>query len=208
MDDKNLKALNTLCTKLAQVFNDFYIMKNGYILSNNLDSPYLIKIDDCYVDLFSKLIGDFDIVHILDMRAFKKILSVNEDLSLTKSFYKIITLPSQKKEIVSILSKYTDDIKKIDTWLPFKLSDDKDDNEKLINDLFKKNILVNFLPKDNEKGPFIIFSKSLLPLITEKNYTDVEYASFKKMDSLYVIIFQVSLPLFHMYMIHHYIPFL
>ena len=196
LDDKDIKKLEKLCIKISNVFTDFYILKNGYLVSLDVTKPFIIQIDEDYVHLFEELCGKFKILHLWDIKNFKKDMN---------NYISEVTSNTEATKVVNLLSERIDIINKCDKWESFKLSDSDEDNEKLILSLFKKNDYINFKPIDNLDGPEIILTKSLLPLVSEKNYEDLYYAS-KKLDSdLYAIIFDFKFTMFKLYMVHHYI---
>lgn len=210
MDAKRQKQLEGLCIKLGQVYTDFYILKNGYIVSMDIELPYLIMLSEDQVNLFKECCGEFIVIHFFDIRKFKKSLIQKEgdkDFIDIKTTYEILDQKSKITKVVNMASRYTDDIKKIENWMSFRFSQDSITNDNIVNDLFVKNNSINFLPEDNKNGPEVMITKSLLPSITEKNYSEVCYGSIKKLEDLFCIILHIKLPLFHLYMIHHYIPF-
>lgn len=226
LDKKQQTSINTLLTKMTYVFTDFYIIATGYVLSMNKDKPFLIEINDDQVNLFKLLLGEFDILHILNSRDFKKaivsyfeLLDNKSDYSSEDEFisfcnicksniqlhYEIIESNLKKKEIINKLDEKLNILNSDIEWKSFRLSDDEETNSELMIDIFKNNNYNNFKPVDSD-GPDIILTKSLLPLVNEKNYTDVCYTSSKVDDDLYLIIFDLDFSLFRLYMFHYYIP--
>lgn len=226
LDKKQQNAINTLLTKITYVFTDFYIISTGYIISMDKDKPYLIEISDEQVNLFKLLLNEFNILHILNSRDFKKAITSYFELwdnksdytseeefishcniceSNIKNHYEIIESNLQKKEIVSKLDSKLELLNSNNDWKSFLLSGDEDINAELINDIFKNNNYKNFKPVDSD-GPELILTKSLLPLVTEKNYNNLCYTSSKVDENLYLIIFDLDFDLFRLSMFHYYIP--
>lgn len=197
LDEKDTKKLLNLCTKLSNIFTDFYILKNGYILSTNIDKPFVVQVEQTYIEWFEKLCGKFKILHIWDVRKFKK---------ETNNYFCNVSSRTEENKIVETLSSRINEINLHTEWENFILSKNADDNEKLILSLFKKNDYVNFKPNDTDDSPDIILTKSLLPLVSEKNYTDLYYSSRKINLELYVIVFDFQFSLFRLYMLHNYVP--
>lgn len=210
MDEKNGKKLYNICTKLTTVYTSFYITKNGYILSTDKEKPFLIQLNDDTLSLFIEACGEFKLIHIKDVRIFKKGLPVKlkneEDRIDIKTTFREVTSDNEKRNVLILLNERLEDINLCKKWEKFILSDDSENNEELILSLFKENNYINFTPKDNIDGPDIIMTKSLIPLVSEKNYTDLYYSSRKKGDNLYMIIFDFQFELFRLCMFHHYIP--
>ena len=210
MDPKKQKDLSNLCIKIGQIYTDIYILKTNIVLSMNIELPYIISLTEEQTNLFKEYCGDFKVLHIPDVRLFKKVLIQKEEEEgeiAPSSTYEILELPSKITKVVNMQSRYLEDIRKVEKWIPFHFYNDEKDNLHMMDELFIKNNSVNLLPEDHPDGPEIMLTKSLLPAITEKNYTDLSYATLKKMDNLYCIIFYIRLPLFSLCMIHHYIPF-
>ena len=253
LDKKDGKKLCQLCIKMTNVFNDIYISTNGYIISTDIEKPFLIQIDDTQIQLFKSLLEDFKFLRIWNLKEFKRYMekyleivtaetddvrnnyiakiicenklncikdkfSQTEDITpeisnriteiLHQEMYKythIVTSKVETKQLVDLLSKYINEINSISEWDNFLLSDNETENEELILSLFKKNDYINFLPKHSD-GPEIILTKSLLPLVSEKNYTSLYYATKKLRSDLFLIVFDFDFDMFRLYMLHHYIP--
>lgn len=196
LDDKQKKKLITMCTKISNVFNDFYVLTTGYCISMDIEKPFIVQLDHEYIDLFKGAIGEFTVLHICNVKEFKKELT---------DFYEVITSKTDIKKLANLLTERITLINTCDEWEKFLLSDNEEENEKLMLNLFKKNDYINFQP-NNSDGPEIILTKSLLPIVSEKNYTDLYYATKKIQSDLYLIVFDFQFSLFRLYMLHYYIP--
>lgn len=196
MDDKIKKKHDNLCTKITQVFTDLYITKQGYILSKSKEKPFIIQLDEEQVKWFEEANGEFNILHISKIREYKK----------TGECVEKVTSKTETSEILQILEERLGYINQCDKWEKFILSQNDDENEKLIMTLFKMNNYIDFHPSDNPSSPELILTKSLLPLVSEKNYTDLYYASKTVGKNLFMIVFDFQFTMFRLYMIHHYIP--
>ena len=196
LDDKQKKKLITMCTKISNVFNDFYVLTTGYCISMDIEKPFIVQLDHEYIDLFKGAIGEFTVLHICNVKEFKKELT---------DFYEVIISKTDIKKLANLLTERITLINTCDEWEKFLLSDNEEENEKLMLNLFKKNDYINFQP-NNSDGPEIILTKSLLPIVSEKNYTDLYYATKKIQSDLYLIVFDFQFSLFRLYMLHYYIP--
>lgn len=213
MDPKDSKKLYSLLSKTSNVFTDIYITVNGYIVTMDIEKPFLIQVDDKWIRLLSELLGQFRIIHIPDLKNFKKAMkgpSAKDDKEdwpkLEDQYYEVVQ-NDEINGVTSLLTNRINEINSCDNWESFVLSDNADENMKLIRSLFVENNYISFSPKDNSDSPDIIMTKSLIPLVNEKNYTDLYYST-KKIDSdLYMIIFDLQFDLFRVYMYHYYIPF-
>lgn len=218
LEKKEKKRIQDIFTKITRIYTNFYILKNGYIISLNIETPYLIQLDIDDISLFKKLFGEFSIIHITDLKYFKKIVTnffENDSLESTDIFnYKeALNLTDlfdikekEEKNVLSKLEEYLTHINSCDKWNDFKLSENEIENDKMIESVFVKNNYIEFQPQNN-KHPSLVFTKSLLPLVTEKNYRDVTYATAEIYKNLYIIIFSFEFTLFRIYMLHNYISF-
>lgn len=199
LNEKDEKKLLNLCTKMSNVFNDIYILQQGYVLSLDVEKPFIIQLDKEYIDFFEELCGSFKILHLWDIKKFKK--EKDKD-----TYIKIVSSNSETQMVVNKLSEYIENINKCTSWENFTLSDDEDKNAQLLLSLFKNNDYINFKPNDIKESPDIILTKSLLPLVTNKNYTDLYYSTHKIDSDLFLIVFDFDFSLFKLYMCHYYIP--
>lgn len=211
--DKGKKTIYNLLIKVSSIFNDFYIFKQGYFISADIEKPFLIQLDNGYISLFTELCGDFKILRVTDVKNFKKSLTEpktekekEKDWPITENYFYSVISNSEVEKITEILKEKINEVNACTKWERFELSDVREENMKLLISLFKENNYINFLPKDNMDGPDIILTKSLLPLVSEKNYTELYYASKKKNSNLYLIVFDFQFSMFRLFMFHYYIP--
>lgn len=205
IDKKSITKFCNFITKISAIYNDFFILNTGYILSLNIEKPYVFFISDEYMEIFNKIFGEFKILHILDSKTLKKVLSEMEDeIPDISSYISREISSSNKMALMIMIQDRLSEIQKC-TWNKFILSNDNDENTKLISSIFDNNDYINFTPKDNLESPDIILTKNILPMVTAKNYTNLYYSSFKKSDSLYVIVFNFKYPPYDLYMVHYYI---
>lgn len=218
MELKEKKNLYEILVKLSNIFNDFYITKNNFVISLDSEKPFLIELNEVTLKLFVQLCGEFKILRIFDLKNFKKALQqqidsekatkkeINQDKILDiNNYYSLVEKESESKKVTNLLDIRMKEINNCKSWEPFVLSQDEEGNAKLIISLFKDNDYITFLPVGTDNSPELILTKSLLPLVSEKNYTNLYYSSQKIDDGLYVIIFDFQFTLFRLYMIHYYI---
>ena len=242
ISDKDKKTIYNLLVKVSNIFSEFYIFKNGYFISSDIEKPFVIQLDTSYIELFKELCGDFKILRITDVKNFKKSLtspklkkdelnSLKEEYQMyvlesgdsvepfdeyikkyqdewpvTENYFYSVISNSESETITKLLSERITETNKCSNWERFELSENPDENTKLLLSLFKENNYINFLPKDNMDGPDIILTKSLLPLVSEKNYTDLYYSSRKENSNLFLIVFDFQFSMFRLFMFHYYIP--
>lgn len=195
LDEKEQKKLYQLCTKISYAYTECYITNQGYILSMDKTKPFVILLEESQLELFTKLCGDFKILHITGIKDFKK----DMDTGIEK-----VTSNAQTKRIIGLLDEYLNNINSCENWESFILSDDEEENQKLLASVFKDNNFVNFKPKDID-GPDIILTKSLLPNVSATNSSDLYYSTRQINDKLYLITFDFQFDVFRMYMLHFYI---
>ena len=225
-----VKKLYELCTKITYVFTDFYVLKQGYIISLKIDEPFVIELNDNTIKLFQHVHGDdFSILNIENVREYKKCLQyiwfpkkvdeskgdkpiTPEELNYRQehynellSHYNVVTSKLVTNTVVGTLERRLRDIRSCDKWDAFILSNKEEENEKIIESIFKNNDYTKFQPIQTPNGPYIILTKSLLPLVSEKNYTDLYYTSKQLSENLFLIIFDFDFSLFRLFMLHHYI---
>lgn len=194
LDSKSEKQLHKLCVKMNYVFNDIYILKQGYVISLDKEKPFIIQLGDKDLMLFSDLVGEFKILHIPNLKDFKKDMENNiQEVTSTK----------EQKEIINLLNERIKALNDVKHWKEFILSNNEEENEKLIYSLFANNDYINF--KSDEDDSELILTKSLLPLVSEKNYDDLNYSSQKVDTDLYLMIFDFQFEMFRLYMFHYYI---
>ena len=51
-DTKKMKKFLDVCTKVTNVYNDFYLFKNGYCVSTDIEKPFVVQLDDTQVEYF------------------------------------------------------------------------------------------------------------------------------------------------------------
>lgn len=221
INKEDTKKLSTLLTKLSNVFNDFYVFKNGYVISTNLEnSAFVAQINlENDVKLFQDLVGDFKLLHVWDCKKLKKalteLLELNDNNSTEESedsnisiseYVTAVVSETDIKSVTSLLDEKLNKFNEIDKWENFQLSDNEEENEKLILSLFKQNNYVNFTPKGDEETPQeVILTKAILPLVSEKNYTQLYYQCKKLDNNLYNLIFDFDFDYFRLFMFHNFV---
>lgn len=86
MEAKRLKKIYTLLSKITNLFTSFYITRNGYIFTKDIEKPFLVQIDDNYLSIFEELFGKFNIVAVYDIKILKKFLMVQKKKMIQKHF--------------------------------------------------------------------------------------------------------------------------
>lgn len=196
-DTKDQKKFLDVCTKITNVYNNFYLFKNGYCVSTDIEKPFVIQLDEIQIKYFIDTFGEFKLLRITDVRKYKK--------EPDKYFYKVDS-KTEYNRVLSTLTKYLDIINQCDKWEKFILSPDEEKNVEIIESIFKSNDYFKFNPIGDFKGPDVILTKSLFPLVTVKNWADLYYSAKKISDELYVIIFDFQFTMFRVYSVHYYVP--
>jgi hypothetical protein len=209
---KRLKKLHELCVKISNLFEECYIVKDGTIVSLDPERPSMLQITPDNTGLFSEYLGDESetpYYYLSNLKDFK--VSLKESIEkyeegFTKS--KLLYIPKksteEKNAIMALIAKRKNAMTNSTHWKKFLLSNDPKENEKLIDHLFKKNSFIEFVP-DNAETAFIILTKPFIPMVTEKNYTSLYYSTEVAGDNLFLLMFDIDLPLFRLSTFHYYV---
>lgn len=193
LDEKQLKKFTNLITKLSNVFSDCYFVKSGYVVTLDVEKPFIVQIDLSYIDMMIDVLGEFGIARIDNLKEFKK--------DMTTHFY-VVKSEKEKNNVLSYIDSKMKQLSDMENWKSFINS--KEDDVEVIESLFKLNTYIEFKPADVD-GPAIILTKSLIPMVTEKTCDALYYSAKKLADNLYIIIFDFQFELFRLIMFHNYI---
>ena len=235
LEKRLLTKLYKILTKLGTLFNEFYITMDGKIVTNDIDKPYYILVEDEYMELFNTIFGEYEIIFIPDFRAFKKCIkelelsykakkasanmsdeemetmAVQDEDSVPPMerlpyLYKKLEEKHELEEIKKILAERADMVLKAETWKVFQFSSDPSVNEELLTMMFDQNDYVRFSPTDRTDSPDIIMTKALIPLVTMKNIGDLYYNTRQITEEVSLLTFDFFFEMFQLYSFHHYIP--
>jgi hypothetical protein len=170
-----------------------YIINNQYVIGGseseeNNSGYYLCRLSPCVIEVCKDLFDSNKIYYISNIKNAKD--KLNDYLSEVKN-------KSEIEDINKRIQDMLDCINKTETWKSFNFSEND------ITNLFENNISMNLF-QDNKKIPEITISKSLFPLVTEKNVSDLYYniTTDKEYNELIV---SLDFPLFQLYMVYKYI---
>lgn len=214
--EKEIKAiitkLNNLFIKINSIFTDIYITKTGYIISMNIEKPFLVHLSSEYIDLVDKyILNGKNIIHITNTREYKKEWSdtktieeviIFENLKMSKYIKDI--LPVEHKNVIDRLDLLLGYVNNINNWKLFKL-----DNEKM-EDIFNNNKHIEYVDEEI-KNPPVIITKELMPTVTLKTsdnilMTIVDMTTIdEKYKGLYMLVFNIESNLFTLYSINNFI---
>ena len=212
-DKKELAKLYDICGKIENVFKDVYITSNGYVIGYEHGDPYLITFSDPVevCNDFFKVCGLFRVLHINDMRNFRKFFSPRDPKTTgtIDDYYNIVDSKPEIEKIKQTLSEKINSINSINNWESFIIKDDENLANDIVEALFANNQQIEFKPIsiDDEDNPIVMLTKSIIPLITKKNIGNLYYTTKKENKDLYLIIFNIELEYFRLNMIYYYIPF-
>lgn len=182
-----------LLTKLSNLYSDMYLINNTYVLAGNESSTnnrgeYFCILNPDMTKLCNDVFDKSKIYYISNIKKAKVSLDeyseevkLNNTIDLLKS-----TLKENQKSILSISN-----------WEKLSLSEEE------INKIFEERETIELF-KDNDSIPNITISKSIFPLITEKNISDVYYV-IKQNNEINELILSLDFPLFQLYMFYTYI---
>lgn len=180
-----------LLVKVSNVFStDMYIVNNTYLIAGkksdeNCMGYYLCRLSPDMTNLCNEKLNGEKIYFISNIKNAKDNLS---DFS---------TEINDDKTILEIRKKIDDLLNKInakETWEKFKFSKTDIDN------LFVNNLSFDIF-KDNDKIPNITISKSVFPLLTEKNVSDLYYKVYLNNEYTTFVV-SLDFPMFQLYMVY------
>lgn len=212
MELKQRKKLYTLFSKMTTIFPSFYIIKPYYVVTKESGKPYMAELDEKWIPLLEEFFGEFTVLHVKDIKLVKKVIAGPTRKDDPETFPKLedqfyhVTNPRELFEVKELFTSRMKSVTDTPKWESFLLSEDPEENEKLLKSLFVDNSYVNFKPKGDEFVPMIILTTSLIPLVSEKNYNNLYYCCKKVIEGLYEIIFDFQFEMFRLYMYHTYIP--
>lgn len=220
---KKMKNILNFFVKIANVFNNFYLFKHGYMISDDSSSSWMVRITDpeC-LEYIQLCFGDFKIIHIKDVKTLKKFMSEISYEQLTtgyvwdsgnaevdeafKAVIEKVETPSVIKKVEKILQNYVDRLNVVSEWNEFMKPYENDSKDAFIKRFFTMNNSIEYQPLDLPKSPVIILAKVCFPLLTEKNCDDMYYSTVQINGDLFNIIFYLNYDLFDIYTMLFYIP--
>lgn len=158
-------SIEDLFTKLSAIFkNDFYIIENTYLLGGDISEErnptrFIIRLDPVYVNSIVDRFDNNPFIYIKESRKWKDDSELYTDLKISDDIRKTI---SNSKDL------FVDRIDKIENWNSFNFT------EESLHDIFK-------LGKTFALNENILLSKTMFPMVTEKNATNLYY-NIKKPD--------------------------
>lgn len=193
----------TLLTKLKNVFKtDMYIIENLYCIggeeseSKNVGTNICILPFETCVYLQDKFGKHNQVIYIPNIANAKKFYNTAQEYLYFKTNIDALT----KKELLNRSKILNDKIRKVSTWKSFNFTSEE------IKALFtdKEGII---LFSDDKELPEVYVSKSIYPMITEKNIANLYYSPTKedKKNNIYGFITSFDTKFFQLYSLINYI---
>lgn len=206
-DNEERTLIGKVFTKLVKVMTDIFIMKNGDVISLDINYPYLVKLDKETAEALFYLFDDFgSMIHIPNAREFKKYVCPSKadlekgiDLEEYRKKALQVRLNSEHSKVLARTQYYYDLNGILHDWHKLDLS------EAQVKDIFVENNYFKFTPEDVDDVP-VILTKEAFPLVTEKNVNIVEYSARQYSNELNLISFRCDIGLFTSQSFNFYIP--
>ena len=206
-DNEERTLIGKVFTKLVKVMTDIFIMKNGDVISLDINYPYLVKLDKETTEALFYLFDDFgSMIHIQNAREFKKYVCPSKadlekgiDLEEYRKKALQVRLNSERSKVLARTQYYYDLNGILHDWHKLDLS------EAQVKDIFVENNYFQFTPEDVDDVP-VILTKEAFPLVTEKNVNIVEYSARQYSNELNLISFRCDIGLFTSQSFNFYIP--
>lgn len=206
-DNEERTLIGKVFTKLVKVMTDIFIMKNGDVISLDINYPYLVKLDKETTEALFYLFDDFgSMIHIPNAREFKKYVCPSKadfekgiDLEEYRKKALQVRLNSERSKVLARTQYYYDLNGILHDWHKLDLS------EAQVKDIFVENNYFQFTPEDADDVP-VILTKEAFPLVTEKNANIVEYSARQYSNELNLISFRCDIGLFTSQSFNFYIP--
>ena len=206
-DNEERTLIGKVFTKLIKVMTDIFIMKNGDVISLDINYPYLVKLDKETTEALFYLFDDFgSMIHIPNAREFKKYVCPSKadlekgiDLEEYRKKALQVRLNSERSKVLARTQYYKDLNGILHDWHKLDLS------EAQVKDIFVENNYFQFTPEDTDDVP-VILTKEAFPLVTEKNANIVEYSARQYSNELNLISFRCDIGLFTSQSFNFYIP--
>lgn len=206
-DNEERTLIGKVFTKLVKVMTDIFIMKNGDVISLDINYPYLVKLDKETTEALFYLFDDFgSMIHIPNAREFKKYVCPSKadlekgiDLEEYRKKALQVRLNSERSKVLARTQYYYDLNGILHDWYKLDLSEDQ------VKDIFVENNYFQFTPEDVDDVP-VILTKEAFPLVTEKNVNIVEYSARQYSNELNLISFRCDIGLFTSQSFNFYIP--
>ena len=182
-----------LLVKIKNIFStDIYLINNQYIIAGEKSSEDNLGYSLCVLspDIINICNNSFDPCKIYYI---KNITNAKDDLENNISEVSSYS----EKELVNYSLEEVINIKnKIETWDSFNFT------EKQLDELFEDNMTINLF-KDTDI-PSVTISKSLFPLVTKKNVSDLYYSVIQDLQYINLMI-SFDFPLFQLYILYRYL---
>lgn len=183
-----------ILVKVTNIFTtDIYLINNHYIIGGDKSNKenigyYLCSLSPEVSEVCNERFDSNKIYY------FQNAKNAKDDL---ESNVNEVTKDNELNQVKIMLNNILDLVKKTDTWNKFNFSEE--DVKRIFDD--KQSIE---LFSDFNDIPTVTVSKTLFPLTTEKNVSDLYYNTFKYEDYVQLLI-SLDYPLFQLYMLYKYI---
>lgn len=196
------KVIRDLLVKINKVFPvDLYIIHNRLIYAGpkseeSISGNYLCILEEKFEKALGSQLQCNKTYYVDDVREAKD--DFENHVKMLDDISNIEYIIHRVRALRGVLSMITD-------WISFKEVVDEDNQTDFLK-LFTNNDTIELKDIKNNT-PSVTIGKSLLPLVTEKNYENLFYNIYKSDDSdLYIITFNFHFTHFQLYMMYYFIP--
>lgn len=196
------KVIRDLLVKINKVFPvDLYIIHNRLIYAGpkseeSISGNYLCILEEKFEKALGSQLQCNKTYYVDDVREAKD--DFENHVKMLDDISNVEYIVHRVRALRGVLSMITD-------WISFKEVVDEDNQTDFLK-LFTNNDTIELKDIKNNT-PSVTIGKSLLPLVTEKNYENLFYNIYKSDDSdLYIITFNFHFTHFQLYMMYYFIP--
>lgn len=196
------KVIRDLLVKINKVFPvDLYIIHNRLIYAGpkseeSISGNYLCILEEKFEKALGSQLQCNKTYYVDDVREAKD--DFENHVKMLDDISNVEYIVHRVRALRGVLSMITD-------WISFKEVVDEDNQTDFLK-LFTNNDTIELKDIKNNT-PSVTIGKSLLPLVTEKNYENLFYNIYKSEDSdLYIITFNFHFTHFQLYMMYYFIP--
>lgn len=196
------KVIRDLLVKINKVFPvDLYIIHNRLIYAGpkseeSISGNYLCILEEKFEKALGSQLQCNKTYYVDDVREAKD--DFENHVKMLDDISNVEYIIHRVRALRGVLSMITD-------WISFKEVVDEDNQTDFLK-LFTNNDTIELKDIKNNT-PSVTIGKSLLPLVTEKNYENLFYNIYKSDDSdLYIITFNFHFTHFQLYMMYYFIP--
>lgn len=196
------KVIRDLLVKVNKVFpTDLYIIHNRLVYAGpkseeDISGNYLCILEEKFENSLSSQLKPDKTYYIDNIKEAKD--DFENHIKMVDNLREVEYIAHKVRALRGLISDITE-------WTSFKDIVDENNQADFLK-LFTDNDTIELCDIKNNT-PSVTIGKSLLPLVTEKNYENLFYNIFKsEKGNLYIITFNFHFTHFQLYMMYYFIP--